>query len=250
MESPKARVLVVDDDPGLLTLLVDTLQAIGYSVTGVQGGIAALEALQNEQFDLMVTDIKMPDLDGIQLLKKTRRHYPDLPVLFITGFATPDMLVRAAPDGYLLKPFRISHIEELIERTLKQKDSGAGRHLRKVLVVDPDGDFQGNLIEALSYSHFIPFVAEDSNQAMQELERGSFDAVIADIADPGLSGGHLPEMIHQRYPETPIIGIGSEEISPERPPLQSTPFAAYVQRPFTVGSILRVLDEVAPPERN
>jgi DNA-binding NtrC family response regulator len=248
MEPSKARVLVVDDDPSLLSLLVDTLQAIGYAVSGAQGGIAALELLQNSQFDLMVTDIKMPDLDGIQLLKKTRRHYPNLPVLFITGFATPDMIVRAAPDGYLLKPFRISHIEELIERTLKSRDSETARHMRKVLVVDPDGDFQESLIEALSFSQFIPFVAADSAHALQELELGSFDAIIADIADPGVTRERLPETMHQKYPQTPIIAIGTEDLSPDQLQLPSALFAAYIRKPFAVGSILHVLDEIAPSE--
>ncbi len=118
MSSRQAEVLVVDDDANLLTLLVDTLKAIGYSATGVSGGRKALEILADRAFDLLITDIKMPDMDGIQLLKRVRATYTNLPVLFITGVSLPDTFAQASPDGLLMKPFRISHIEELIEKTL------------------------------------------------------------------------------------------------------------------------------------
>lgn len=120
MENPTYDVLVVDDDANLLTLLVDTLTAIGYRATGASGGLRALELLAERAFDLMITDIKMPDLDGIQLLKRVRAAYADLPVLFITGVSLPETFAQASPDGLLMKPFRISQIEELIEKTLAE----------------------------------------------------------------------------------------------------------------------------------
>jgi len=115
----KPRILVVDDDANLLDLLVDTLTTIGYKVIGAPGGVEALENLRNDKFDLMITDIKMPDVDGLQLLKKVRRHYSKMPVLFVTGVATPNIIGQAAPDGFLAKPFRITQIENLIEGALK-----------------------------------------------------------------------------------------------------------------------------------
>jgi DNA-binding NtrC family response regulator len=120
MENPKAEILVVDDDASLLSLLVDTLTAIGYKATGVNGGIRALEALAESAYDLLITDIKMPDLDGVQLLERVRGLYANLPVLFITGVSLPETFAQASPDGVLMKPFRISHIEELIEKTLTE----------------------------------------------------------------------------------------------------------------------------------
>ena len=118
MESQRAHILVVDDDASLLNLLVDTLTAIGYKATGVNGGARALEALSERSFDLLVTDIRMPEIDGLQLLEKVRNLYSNLPVLFITGVSLPETFAQASPDGVLMKPFRISHIEELIEKTL------------------------------------------------------------------------------------------------------------------------------------
>lgn len=199
-ENFKAKVLVVDDDLNLLDLLVDTLTTIGYSAVPAHGGVPALERLKDERFDLMVTDIRMPDLDGIQLLKKVRRHYPGMPVLFITGFAPPDMVGQASPDGLLAKPFRIAQIESLIEQTLVRKSSGTVYARPKVLVVDSDEAFRTNLAEALNFSNYIPFAAGGEQDALRELENGRFHAVIADTTladDSGLdlgekSSGSIP----------------------------------------------------------
>ena len=126
MQKPKVTILVVEDNATMRDLLVDTLDAIGYHPTGASDGSEALQKLKEQKFDLIITDIMMPGIDGVALLKKVRKEYPHLPVLFITGVATPEVVERASPDGFLAKPFRISHIEELIEDTLKGRDVAVG----------------------------------------------------------------------------------------------------------------------------
>ncbi len=118
MGEAQADILVVDDDPLLLSLLVDTLSAIGYNATGADGGRRALELLEQSRYDLLITDIRMPEIDGLRLRDRVKRLYPEMPVLFVTGVAFPDIIAQASPDGVLAKPFRISQIEALIEATL------------------------------------------------------------------------------------------------------------------------------------
>ena len=112
------KILVVDDDRNLLDLLDETLTTIGFDAQGAAEGFAALEKLKQKQFNLVITDIRMPGMDGFELLREIRKSYPGLPVLFITGVELPDAIEKAAPDGFLIKPFRISHIERLIEDCL------------------------------------------------------------------------------------------------------------------------------------
>ncbi len=118
MNDSRANVLVVDDDDSLLSLLIDTLSAIGYTATGAGSGRRALEILADERFDLMITDIRMPEMDGLRLRDRVKRLYPEMPVVFVTGVAYPDIIAQASPDGVLAKPFRIAQIEELIESAL------------------------------------------------------------------------------------------------------------------------------------
>lgn len=120
MVTHSAKILVVDDDPGLLKLLVDTLSSIGYHINGVKNGEEALVALENDQYDLVISDILMPGMDGISLLKFIREKYNDLPVLFISGIDAPEIKAHVKPNGFIAKPFRINKIEELIQDCLKK----------------------------------------------------------------------------------------------------------------------------------
>jgi DNA-binding NtrC family response regulator len=236
----KAHVLVVDDDPQLLSLLVDTLTAIGYQVTGAPGGIEALDTLLTHKFDLMVTDIKMPNLDGIQLLKKVRRHYPDMPVVFITGVVSQEIISHAAPDGFLAKPFRIQHIEEVIERTLKSKRDGRARGFRKVLVVEPDNEFREALTEALNHSEYIPISAPGISEALLELENGTFDAVIAELNLPRFEGQEFAEIMQRQFTDIPLILMSGNKTSEE---LMESRYARFIQKPFLAGRIIQLLNE-------
>ena len=85
-----------------------------------------------------------------------RRHYPQMPVLFITGVASPEIIARSTADGFLAKPFRISHIEELIESTLSGNVSASAQSVRKVMVVDDDTGFREMLTDALRIQRVRP----------------------------------------------------------------------------------------------
>lgn len=204
-ESERHKILVVDDDPQLLDLLVDTLRAIGHDVSGAPGGVEALKQLKNEQFDLMITDIKMPDVDGLQLLKKVRRHYSQMPVLFITAVESKDIIGQAAPDGFLAKPFRISQIEELIQGTLKKRESSFSSRMPRVLMVGPNGHLPTQVNDLLTNSQCIPFHAPHGEAAMEELENGSIDLVVSDTKLPDMDGIALGRKIKERFPATRVV---------------------------------------------
>ncbi|MCB2230153.1 response regulator [bacterium] len=246
-ERRKKRVLVVDDDATLLELLVDTLEAVGYETVPAPGGIEALEELTRQSFDVMVTDVKMPGVDGISLLKKVRRHYPDLPVLFITGVATPDIIASADPDGYLAKPFRISKIEEMIEATIQRKEHRTANTVRRVLVVDTDQQFSDMISDALSVSQFMAFVVPSGSDALRELGNGEFDAVIADLAFPDMEWPEFHEKVKAESPGLPIILTSADH--DERSiadQLHGAEVDAYLQKPFPAGEMIALLNKITP----
>ncbi len=130
MNKSAARILVVDDDSRLLGLLTETLAAIGYSAEDASSAKEALAKLAESKFHLIISDIKMPEMDGLSLLSRIRENYPGLPVIFITGQPRLDLVRLANAEGILTKPFRISNLEDLIEQALglkKTDDSGLNR---------------------------------------------------------------------------------------------------------------------------
>ncbi|MFH1374918.1 MAG: response regulator [bacterium] len=245
MKELQTKILVVDDDALLRDLLVDTLQTIGYETTGVSDGIEALQSLRNEKYDLMISDIKMPGIDGLALLRKTRRLYPDLPVLFITGVASPEIIGRALPDGFLAKPFRINHIEEMIEDTLRLRTQPDTSSVKRVLIVDDDDLFRDMLTEALRLDGYIPCSASGGEQALREMENGEVDAVITDIRMPGMDGITLLKKLKGQRPGLPVI-LMTAFFSVEEVRRRSQPAEAdgFLQKPFEIDNIFRVLKEI------
>ena len=240
--SHAARLLVVDDDAHLLELLKDTLVSIGYEVDGASDGVEAMERLKYGSYDLMITDIKMPGMDGISLLKKARRYYPQLPVLFITGLSSPDIIGQAAPDGLLAKPFRISHIEELIENALKGQNENAEQTPRRVMIVDDDDAFRRSLSDMLTAHDYLTFSVSNAEEALKELQYDDVDIVVTDVRMPGMDGIALTKEVKQRHPDLPVVLITGFLPDCETG-LQAD---GFLRKPFRVENIIRLLESLIP----
>jgi DNA-binding NtrC family response regulator len=194
----------------------------------------------------MITDIKMPNMDGIGLLKRARRYHPDLPVLFITGVASEDIIGEASPDGFLAKPFRISRLEELIENALVARRTGRITHPqqpRRVLVNVTEDGFRQMLSEALTFGKFLPFAVNGDEEAFEELERGDFDAMITGIEKDLAGSQSTVNRVREQYPSLPMLAVSSSYTSEEVDKLEcQSKLDGFVQKPFSVGRLFEMLD--------
>jgi excisionase family DNA binding protein len=109
----RPRVLVVDDEASIRDLLSKTLALAEYDVDLAPDGRTALERLRIIPYDLLITDLKMPGVDGLAVIKEGRRLKADLPIIIITGFSTEASAIEAVNlgvSGYLTKPFRVPRV--------------------------------------------------------------------------------------------------------------------------------------------
>jgi excisionase family DNA binding protein len=109
----RPRVLVVDDEATIRDLLAKTLALAEYDVDIAPDGRTALERLRIIPYDLLITDLKMPGVDGLTVIKEARRLKTDIPVIIITGFSTEASAIEAVNlgvSGYLTKPFRVPRV--------------------------------------------------------------------------------------------------------------------------------------------
>jgi CheY-like chemotaxis protein len=123
-----AHLLVIDDDDAVLRSLERILDRAGYQVTTVGDGREALRRLQAEAPDLVITDVFMPEMDGIEFLLQVRELHPELPILVISGggFAPADFVLEDASqlgaDAILPKPFEQDQVLERVARLLADSD--------------------------------------------------------------------------------------------------------------------------------
>jgi len=125
------KILVVDDDLNMASLLSDILEVLHCQTKQAYDGEQALRLLKEEQYDMVITDVRMPKMSGINLLKVVKHNYPKLPVVLMTGFSlgtsgasgtsgtSQHILVTEQADAFLRKPFKVEDIEKLLKKLLK-----------------------------------------------------------------------------------------------------------------------------------
>ena len=115
------RILLAEDEEAMRTYLARALENAGYSVTAVDRGTAALPLLEAEHFDLLLSDIVMPEMDGIELAQRCAEISPTTKVMFITGFAAVTLKAnREAPQARVLsKPFHLKDLVMEVERVFE-----------------------------------------------------------------------------------------------------------------------------------
>jgi two-component system response regulator PilR (NtrC family) len=179
-----ARLLVVDDELSMRELLAIMLRKSGYEVVLADGGEAAIEALQREVFDLVVTDLRMRTIDGLGVLRAAKEHAPQTVVLVVTAYASTETAVEAMKLGaydYITKPFKLDEIRLTIANALERKrlqeeNQALRRQLRQERSVDA---FLGKSKKMLEVFDTIRKIADSASTVMITGESGTGKELVA-----------------------------------------------------------------------
>ena len=185
-------ILVVDDESNYLTVMEALLGEAGYEVLTAHSGLEALKAAGASELDLLLTDMKMPKMNGIELLEELKRLYPDLPVMLMTAYGTVEKAVAAMKKGafdYILKPFKNEEILVTIAKALE--------HRRLILE-------NRMLIQDLEKRYGFPNIVGES-RTMQEIlslvkRVGQSRATVLISGESGTGKELIARAIHQRSP--------------------------------------------------
>jgi DNA-binding NtrC family response regulator len=118
------QVLIVDDNPNMSALLSDMLDVFDFNSKQALGGNQALQMLASDKFSMVITDLRMPEMSGSQLLKSIKEKYPDMPVVVISGYSLAeeeDSLLTELADEFINKPFRMDDIERVLTKFSRPK---------------------------------------------------------------------------------------------------------------------------------
>jgi DNA-binding NtrC family response regulator len=124
MKAERVKLLVAEDDPEMLALLERHLERDGYHVIAVNGGALALGRLWAESFDVVLTDLKMPGVDGMEILRVSRAAQPEARVILMTAYASIDTAIQAIREGafhYVAKPFRFEEISLMVKKAVEDR---------------------------------------------------------------------------------------------------------------------------------
>jgi DNA-binding NtrC family response regulator len=162
-------ILVIDDSPQMRMALKEAIQKLGHRVVACENGEEAIEKLRRHGFSLIVTDMKMPQMDGLALLREVRRSIGNLPVLVITGFGTIENAVESMKEGatdYLMKPFSFDALKKTINSILVRI-----RNAREILTQNPKMHKIVSIAENLAASDITVLVYGESGTGKEILAR-------------------------------------------------------------------------------
>jgi two-component system response regulator FlrC len=134
------ELLIVDDEPQMLIAINETLRRSGYSITTAGSGIEALRRLKEKYYQLVITDMRMPEVSGLDLLRKVKNLAPQTPVVLLTAYGTVQNAVEAMRDGaydYLLKPFSSEALENVVRRALDSAPRKNEKTSHAIITQDP-----------------------------------------------------------------------------------------------------------------
>ena len=214
----REELLVVDDEPQMLIAVNETMRRLGYGVTTAGSGMEALRRLKEKYYGLVITDMRMPEVSGLDLLRRIKNLAPQTPVVLLTAYGTVQNAVDAMREGafdYLLKPFDAEALENVVRRALESgKKEKASRAHHVIVTQDP---IFSRTIELAAHA------AESSATVLIEAESGTGKELLA-------------RMIHERSPRRskPFVAVNCAAL-PEN--LLESELFGYEKGSFTGAAV-------------
>ena len=213
----REELLVVDDEPQMLIAVNETIRRLGYGVTTAGSGMEALRRLKEKYYGMIITDMRMPEMSGLDLLRRIKNQAPQTPVVLLTAYGTVQNAVDAMREGafdYLLKPFDVEALENVVRRAFEtgKKEKASRAHV----LITQDTRFS-RTIELAAHA------AESSATVLIEAESGTGKELLA-------------RMIHERSPRRskPFVAVNCAAL-PEN--LLESELFGYEKGSFTGAAV-------------
>jgi DNA-binding NtrC family response regulator len=233
------RALVVDDDEFMVKTLSDVLRLEGWDVSAAYSGSAAVIAAAREEFDVVLMDVKMPGMDGVDALRAMKAARPEIRVVLMTAYAALDRIDQAERDGVvrvLAKPLDIASLLTVLDDVLRAQ--------HPVLLVDHDATFLKTLSSVLRLRGFEVVQAQDVFHATQLITERRPMAVLLHVAAGSVKDTVVA--VHAVNPKVALILYSGRPETAEEVK-QSLPrdwVHAYLNKPFPIDKLTGVLDAI------
>jgi two-component system response regulator HydG len=243
--SDKLTILIVDDDYNMAKTLSDILKLKGYLVEIVHSGADALEKVSAVSFDCVLSDIRMPEMNGVELFKAIKAQQPDLLTVLMTAYSSDTLVQEGLAEGVLAvmaKPLNIALLLRFFSFLCKE---------RSVIIVDDDPQFCKTLGDILQARGFAVTQITNPHEVLDRLgTETDREVVLLDMKLDGIGGLELFQEIRKRHAYLPVIvvtGYWAEMASAIEAALQISVYAC-LYKPFEVEHLLQLLDEICSQE--
>jgi len=239
--SEKLRILVVDDNEEFCQNLADIMEMKGHRVATAQDGFKAIDLVKRDSFDLVLMDVKMPVMNGLETFKKIKEIAPRLPVVMVTAYQVEELIrdaLRAGAFGCLNKPLDFHKLSEIIEDV---RAKGA-----LILIADDDQGLCTNMSEILTQRGYRVTTACDGSTAVNNCRENDFDIILLDMKMPPLNGLETYLAIKEIRPSAVVIVITGywKEMSTLVEQAMNHSAYACLEKPIDIDNLFTLLEHV------
>lgn len=236
----RSRILVVDDDLDHAESLAVILEMEGHMVTIAGSGEEALEKFSAGEFDLSFLDLKLPGMNGVEVLAEMRRRRPGSRAVLMTGYRVEQLIAQAIDEGalrVLRKPFEIEEVLTLV-REIEPRGI--------VLVADDDPDFAASAEQLLSDAGYRVLVANTGSQAIERATSEPVDVLVLDLRLPVLDGLDVYLELKRRGRELPTVLVTAYRTgeADSIDVLRSMSVTGCLFKPFEPTELLNAVDKI------
>ncbi|MGA1824493.1 MAG: response regulator [bacterium] len=239
------RILIVDDEQDMIETLLDILEDFGYKVEFANDGPSAINMCRESFFDIIIMDIVMPGINGIEVYKRISKIRPDTKVILMTAYTAPKLIEEAFKSGIyecLSKPFPPNKIIELIKQiSLEKEKREIIKKKYKLLLIDDEPGVREAITDILGDDIYEINYAENGKEAIKKLKHNFYNIVIIDINLPDISGLQILQIIKKINKDIySIILTGAATIESSIMALNHGAYA-YIVKPFDIKTIKNTL---------
>ncbi len=239
----KNRILLVDDNEAFVDTTKDILEFEGFQVVTASNGEDAVSLAGTEPFDIILMDVKMPGMNGVESFIKMKEGNPDIKVILFTAYSLDDLIDRAQDEGACAifnKPLDMGKFIAAIEKALENGNNAC------ILVADDDQALCDNLSDQLSQEGYSVALACDGKEAIAMAEDKTYDVLLLDMKLPNLNGLEVYRRVKKLQPNlVTIIMTGFEEEMRHiiRKTLDENAYTC-LPKPLDLAQLLKLLKEV------
>lgn len=243
---PPQRVLLVDDEEELLKAMKIRLVSWGYDVITATGGKEALDLIKRGVADVVILDIVMPRMDGIQTLRRIREFDKKLPVIMLTAYGDEERFKETRQlgiSGFIRKGVRFENVSELLRITLKGQKYEVKAAKRKVLVVDDEKELVEAIRIRLQAKGYEVVLAYDGEEALPKAQEGP-DLILLDVLMPKKDGFDVLLKLRENAQtrDIPVIMLTVRAETAAIVKAQDLGSTDYIVKPFEIEELLDLIE--------
>ena len=235
----KLSVLIVDDDIDLGDSLLDILEDSGYDVTFVSSGAKALSEIAIKRYDVLLMDIRMPGMNGVETLKRVKEQSPLTSVVMITAFAEDELVDQARDEGSLQVLSKPLDIDKIIH-FLKKKEL-----LKTIFIVDDDNEFCSSLKDAIELHSYSVAVVNNAQEAIDTFNNQHYGVVLLDMKLNGKNGLDVGQELKDKGYKCAIVFMSAYKKEFQKLIDKTDLELNFIEKPFEIDDILKLLNEVS-----